>query len=59
MKTPSKSCSDSGLIQDAVAEKLRRQRLVRLAKACAQLQLPTEQEAAEELFRGETEWPEY
>ena len=51
--------SRSRLIQDAVAEKLQRLRRVRLAEECAKLQRPAEQEAAEELFRGEAEWPEY
>jgi Arc/MetJ-type ribon-helix-helix transcriptional regulator len=51
--------SRSKLIQDAVAEKLQRLRRVRLAQECAKLQRPAEQAAAEELFRGEVEWPEY
>jgi Arc/MetJ-type ribon-helix-helix transcriptional regulator len=51
--------SRSKLIQDAVAEKLQRLRRVRLAQECAKLQRPAEQAAAEELFRGEAEWPEY
>lgn len=51
--------SRSKLIQDAVAEKLQRLRRVRLAQECAKLQRSAEQAAAEELFRGEAEWPEY
>jgi uncharacterized protein len=51
--------SRSRLIQDAVAEKLQRVRQARLARECAKLQLSIEQAAAEELFRGEAEWPEY
>lgn len=51
--------SRSRLIQDAVEEKLQRLRRVRLATECAKLQRPVEQAAAEELFRGEAEWPEY
>jgi Arc/MetJ-type ribon-helix-helix transcriptional regulator len=51
--------SRSKLIQDAVAEKLRRMRRTRLAQECAKLQRPAEQAAAEEFFRGEAEWPEY
>lgn len=49
----------SKLIQDAVAEKLQRLGRARLAKECAKLQPPVEQAAAEELFGGEAEWPEY
>jgi Arc/MetJ-type ribon-helix-helix transcriptional regulator len=51
--------SRSKLIQDAVAEKLERLRRVRLARECAKLQPAAEQAAAEEVFRGEMEWPEY
>lgn len=51
--------SRSKLIQDAVAEKLQRLRRVRLAQECAKLQHHVEQSAAEELFCGEAEWPEY
>lgn len=51
--------SRSKLIQDAVAEKLRRMRRTRLAQECAKLQRPAEQAAAEEFFHGEAEWPEY
>lgn len=51
--------SRSRLIQDAVAEKLQRLRRVRLSQECAKLQRPAEQAAAEELFDGEAEWPEY
>lgn len=51
--------SRSKLIQDAVAEKLRRLGRVRLAEECFKLQPSTEQAAAEEFFRGEAEWPEY
>jgi Arc/MetJ-type ribon-helix-helix transcriptional regulator len=51
--------SRSKLIQDAVAEKLQRLRRIRLAQECAKLQPVAEQAAAEELFRGEAEWPEY
>jgi len=51
--------SRSKLIQDAVAEKLQRLRRVRLAKECAKLQPSSERADAEELFRGETEWPDY
>jgi len=50
--------SRSKLIQDAVAEKLLRLRRVRLAEECAKLQPSVERAAAEEFFRGETEWPE-
>jgi len=31
----------------------------RLARECAKLQRPAEQAAAEEVFPGEAEWPEY
>ncbi|HYU32971.1 MAG TPA: ribbon-helix-helix domain-containing protein [Thermoanaerobaculia bacterium] len=51
--------SRSKLIQDAVAEKLLRLRRVRLARECAKLERHAEQSAAEELFCGEAEWPEY
>jgi Arc/MetJ-type ribon-helix-helix transcriptional regulator len=51
--------SRSKLIQDAVAEKLRRLGRVRLAEECFKLQRSTEQAAADEFFRGEAEWPEY
>jgi Arc/MetJ-type ribon-helix-helix transcriptional regulator len=51
--------SRSKLIQDAVAEKLQRLRRTRLAQECAKLQPSSEQEEAEEIFRGEAEWPEY
>jgi metal-responsive CopG/Arc/MetJ family transcriptional regulator len=51
--------SRSKLIQDAVAEKVQRLRRIRLVQECAKLQRPAEQAAAEELFRGEAEWPEY
>ena len=51
--------SRSKLIQDAVAEKLQRLRRVLLARECAKLQPSDEQAAAEELFRGEAEWPAY
>ena len=51
--------SRSKLIQDAVTEKLQRLRRVRLAQECAKLQRAAEQAAAEEVFRGEAEWPEY
>jgi Arc/MetJ-type ribon-helix-helix transcriptional regulator len=51
--------SRSKLIQDAVAEKLQRLRHVRLARECAKLVPSTEQAAAEEVFGGEAEWPEY
>jgi Arc/MetJ-type ribon-helix-helix transcriptional regulator len=51
--------SRSKLIQDAVAEKLRRLQHVRLAEECAKLQRSVEQAAAEEHFRSEAEWPEY
>lgn len=51
--------SRSKLIQDAVAEKLQRLRRVRLAQECAKLQPSAEKAAAEELFQGEAEWPEY
>lgn len=51
--------SRSRLIQDAVDEKLQRLRRVRLARECAKLERPAEQAAAEELFLGEAEWPEY
>ena len=51
--------SRSRLIQDAVAEKLQRLRRVRLAQECAKLQRHAEQSAADEVFAGEIEWPEY
>lgn len=51
--------SRSGLIQIAVAEKLRRVQRVRLAQECAKLQSAAEQAAAEEIWEGEAEWPEY
>ena len=51
--------SRSKLIQDAVSEKLRRLQRVRLAQECAKLQPSSERAAAEELFQGEPEWPEY
>jgi len=51
--------SRSKLIQDAVAEKLRRLRRARLAWECAKLQPSIEQAAVEEFFGGEIEWPEY
>lgn len=51
--------SRSKLIQDAVSEKLRRLRRVRLAQECAKLQPLSERAAAEEFFQGEAEWPEY
>lgn len=51
--------SRSKLIQDAVAEKLQRLRRVRLATECGKLQKEVEQAAAEEIFSGEAEWPEY
>lgn len=51
--------SRSKLIQDAVAEKLRRLGRVRLAQECAKLRPLAERAAAEEWFRGEAEWPEY
>lgn len=51
--------SRSKLIQDAVTEKLQRLRRVRLARECALLDPMAEQAAAEEIFLGEAEWPEY
>jgi Arc/MetJ-type ribon-helix-helix transcriptional regulator len=51
--------SRSKFIQDAVAEKLQRLRRTRLAQECAKLDRAAEQTAAEELFEGEAEWPEY
>jgi Arc/MetJ-type ribon-helix-helix transcriptional regulator len=51
--------SRSRLIQDAVAEKLQRLGRIRLAQECAKLHPEDERAAAEEFFRGETEWPEY
>lgn len=48
--------SRSKLIQDAVAEMLRR---VRLATESGKLRKEVEQAGAEELFVGEAEWPEY
>lgn len=51
--------SRSKLIQDTVAEKLQSLRRVRLAEECAKLERHAEQAAAEGLFYGETEWPEY
>lgn len=51
--------SRSKLIQDAVVEKLDRLRRVRLAQECAKLQPSAERAAAEEMFAGEAEWPEY
>jgi len=49
--------SRSKLIQDAVAEKLRRLQRIRFVRECAKLQRPVEQAAAEEFFCGETERP--
>ncbi len=49
----------SKLIQDAVNEKVQRLQRARLAQECAKLERSAEQAAAEELFRGEAEWPEY
>lgn len=51
--------SRSKLIQDAVDEKLQRLQRLRLARECAKLEPSTEQAAAEEIFSGEAEWPEY
>jgi metal-responsive CopG/Arc/MetJ family transcriptional regulator len=51
--------SRSKLIQDAVEEKLRRFRRLRLAQECAKLQPESEKAEAEELLAGEAEWPEY
>jgi Arc/MetJ-type ribon-helix-helix transcriptional regulator len=51
--------SRSGLIQIAVAEKLRRVQRARLAQECAKLQPAEEQAAADEVWEGETEWSEY
>lgn len=51
--------SRSKLIQDAVGEKLRRLRRVRLARECAKLQRQDEQAGAEEFLTSEAEWPEY
>ncbi|MFL6196187.1 MAG: ribbon-helix-helix domain-containing protein [Thermoanaerobaculia bacterium] len=51
--------SRSKLIQDAVTEKLQRIRRIRLATECTKLSRETEQAAAEDVFLGEAEWPEY
>lgn len=51
--------SRSKLIQDAVEEKLQRIRRVRLSQECAKLDRATEQAESEEIFSGESEWPEY
>jgi len=51
--------SRSRLIQDALGEKLRRIRHVRLAEECAKLDKAAEQSAAEASFSGEAPWPEY
>lgn len=51
--------SRSKLIQDAVNEKVQRLQRVRLAQECAKLEPLAEQAEAEELLRGEAEWPAY
>ncbi len=51
--------SRSGLIQDAVSEKLHRLRKVRLAQECAKLRPSEERAAVEDVFQSEVEWPEY
>lgn len=51
--------SRSRLIQDAVEEKLRRLKRVRLAQECAKLQPEIEQAEAEVFLASEAEWPEY
>lgn len=51
--------SRSRLIQDAIGEKLRRIRRVRLAQECAKLDKAAEQSAAEEYLPSEAQWPEY
>lgn len=51
--------SRSSLIQDAIAEKLRKLRRVRLARECAKLDIAVERASAEELFASEAPWPEY
>jgi Arc/MetJ-type ribon-helix-helix transcriptional regulator len=51
--------SRSNLIQDALAEKLRKIRRVRLARECAKLEKAAEQAAAEEFLPSEAPWPEY
>lgn len=51
--------SRSSVIQDALSEKLQKLRRVRLARECANLDKDAEQAAAEDLFAGETQWPEY
>lgn len=48
----------SSAIQNALTEMLQRLRRVRLARECSKLDPAEEQEAAEELFAGEAEWPE-
>lgn len=42
--------------EESDSQRLRR---VRLTKECAKLQRPEEQAAAEEVFHGEADWPEY
>jgi Arc/MetJ-type ribon-helix-helix transcriptional regulator len=51
--------SRSRLIQDALGEKLRRIRRVRLAQECAKLDKAAEQSAAEDYLPSEAQWPEY
>jgi Arc/MetJ-type ribon-helix-helix transcriptional regulator len=51
--------SRSKLIQDAVAEKLQRQRRILLNQECGKLRSLEERAAAEEWFRGEAEGPAY
>jgi metal-responsive CopG/Arc/MetJ family transcriptional regulator len=52
--------SRSQAIQNAIAEKLERLDRVRLARECAKLSPPEEQEMADQgLVKDATEWPEY
>ncbi len=51
--------SRSGLIRDAVREKLQRLKHVRLAQECAKLDPVAERAEAEVWSSGEAEWPEY
>jgi len=51
--------SRSRVIQDALAEKLRKIRKGRLASECAKLDPAAERSEAEEFLSSEAAWPEY
>ncbi len=53
------SVSRSGLIQEAVREKLQRLRHTRLAQEAAKLDPETERAEAERWLSGEPTWPDY